>query len=151
MRIFKMVLILLVFGAFTAFGRMKALELKKRVEKLNGAVNSLVELKQRIAIIGQEVESAVSETIEKEVYIKLENRKYICLDLNLACEDKRILNEFFSKLGCGFRESECERIDLCTELLRGQLRRATDEYNQKFKVWQTAGVCIGLVAGIMIV
>ncbi|MBO4433810.1 MAG: hypothetical protein J5852_09810 [Clostridia bacterium] len=61
------------------------------------------------------------------------------------------LKEFFSEFGGGDRQLEHNRIKRIKRELSEIISGEKNEYARLSKIWQTAGVCAGIAAGIMFI
>lgn len=139
-----------VILSLSGFGFLKANSLSHRVTKLKLICEGLQILSELISYSGEEIERALIKSFSSCPFITVKNRRAVCEDTELAAEDKRIINDMFSRLGSGDREAELNRIELCRGLIELQLKSAQDEYQQKSKIYKALGVCAGLAAGIFI-
>ena len=61
------------------------------------------------------------------------------------------LNTFFREFGRGDIPTERQRINRLRYEIREQLEREKKAYASSGKIWRTAGVCVGLSIGIMLI
>lgn len=146
----KILGIMSVIVCFSGFGFLKANLLSRRVTKLKLINEGLQMLTELISYSAEEIEYALERSFSACGSITVKNRRALCEDSELTDEDKRIINDMFSRLGSGDREAEINRIELCRGLVDLQLKSARDECNQKSKIYKALGVCAGLVVGIFI-
>lgn len=146
----KIIGIIGVVLSLSGFGFLKASLLSRRVSKLRLILEGLQILTELISYSGEEIERALIKSFPSCAFITIKNRRAVCEDMELTAEDKRIINDMFSRLGSGEREVELNRIELCRGLIELQLKSAQDEYSQKSKIYKALGVCSGLAVGIFI-
>ena len=137
--------------SLSGLGFLKANALSHRVTKLKLIFGGLGVRSEHISYGGEEIEKALLKSFCSCDFIAVKNRRAVCCDSELSGEDKRILNEMFSRLGNGDVEAELNRIGLCKRLIEHQLKSAQEECHQKGKVYKALGVCAGLAIGIFIV
>lgn len=66
-------------------------------------------------------------------------------------DDTVFLEEFFSRLGEGCSQAECDRIEMYESLISDRICEAAACADSKTKLFRSGGFCIGLTVGIFII
>ncbi len=151
MRTIKIVGILLIIICCSMAGYLKSCHVKNRVKKLSLIYDGVQLLFEYIQQGKCELEKAVRKSFFKCGFIKFEKQNIFCSDFDLNVNDIKIVNEFFDSLGYSTKKAECDRIKAFSLVVQKRLNEAESERAQKSKIYQTFGVCIGLLIGILLI
>lgn len=150
MFLFKLSGVFLIVSACGAAGFLKSLSIKTRCKKISEFCKGLDLLYEYIEVGEYELDRAVENAFIKCDFIN-SDKKMICKDADLNCEDIQIINSFFESLGFSPKKAECDRISLCRIGMKKRLQDAEHDVVQKCGLYRTFGVCIGLVIGILLI
>ena len=140
--------IVTVTVCLSAFGFLKAYSKKRRIKRLEDLYAAFSRAEDML-ILG----ISSREKIISECFGEIEGFYTEGADFNskLFGEFKETLREFFSEFGGGDRQLEQNRIKRLKRELFEVISDEKNEYARLSKIWQTAGVCAGLAAGIMFI
>ncbi len=133
------------------FGFMKSASVIGRTRKLFLFCDALDSLYESIKNSRYELSEAIAVAFKKCDFIICHGNSPVCDDSDLTGADKQIINDFFALLGGGTMHTECRKIVSCKEELQKTAKRLECEQNAKCKLWQTGGICVGLVFGILLI
>ena len=151
MRMIKLVGILLIIICCSMVGYLKSSHIKNRVKKLGLIYEGAQLLFENIQQGKYELGKAVKKSFIKCGFIKFEKQNIFCEDADLSANDVKVVNEFLNSLGFSTKKIECDRIKNFGLLIQKRLSEAEAERAQKSKIYQTFGVCIGLLIGILLI
>lgn len=151
MLVFKLVGVFLIFLVCSVWGVLKGLSVKMRYKKLLLFCGGLDTLYECINGGETELDKAIKKSFVKCGFINFKSGGFICCDNDLTLEDTTLINDFFAALGHSAKKAECDRIKAFTANVKGRLKEAETETAQKCKIYQTFGVCVGLLLGILLV
>ncbi len=151
MSVIKILGLIFVFGSCAVFGFYKAHSLCKRKNHLGKIIDSMYSLYENISYNGGELSAILPISLSSCDFIIYRGRKTEVLSDFLQSEDKRIVKEFFDMLGSADSDTECKRIKRSIALLERQYSTACSECNQKMRLWQCAGVSVGLAFCILLI
>lgn len=109
----------------------------------------LEELKCRIGAERTELDEALGYAFYNSECITVSQGKIIRFDVSLNQKDKQIIKELINGMGSLDVSAELERIAFYGELVEVALKEALCDSKEKAKIFQTAGISIGVTAGIM--
>lgn len=148
---FKFFGIFLIVAVCSAFGFLKSLSLKKRCKKISAFCEGLNTLYECIEQGGCDCDTAVKNSFSKCEFLHCKDGSFICLDNDLKSDDKAMIDDFFSALGLSVKKAECDRINVFKLKMKSVLKECENDISQKSKIYQTFGICIGLVMGILLI
>ena len=143
--------VLMIFVSCAALGFFKAFSLGARVKSLKQIYAGLDLLYIRISQTNDELPKVLKTCFSDCRCITIDRHKALILKDCLKPSDITVLEELFSTLGSGNKESECAKISLCKTQIEKNLLLAEKTYLEGAKIWQTLGVCTGLALGIMVI
>lgn len=143
--------VFLVVASFSFAGFLKAASLRARSKKLLLFCDGLHLLKEYIEIGSETLQETMEKSFRKCEFIKIQNSNIFCNDKDLSAQDNAAINEFFSSIGFSAKKTECEKINNFMLNIGERFEEAKNVAAQKCKIYQTFGVCIGLVVGIFLV
>ena len=151
MWVFKASGVALVVLSCSMFGFCKSRSVSARAKKLSlfcGGLDLLFEYVEQGSL---ELEPAIEKSFAKCSFINKQQSGFVCVDCDLSSEDKDIITDFLSKLGFSAKKAECDRIAALKIVMQKRAQAAYDETAQKCKLWQSFGICIGLMLGILLI
>ena len=148
--IFKITGAIFIMLSCTYFGFSAAIKLRQREKSLLEFEGYIRELKNRIIYDGSEVSYLLSVIFPPDM-LTFSNKGIDITDNRLNAEDKRILEEYFLKLGTTESESEADRAALCIEQLKVQQKKAAEDCRQKSNLYRTLGLCCGIFGSIILI
>lgn len=151
MLVFRLMGTALIVFVCSAAGFFKGLSIKTRYKKLLLFCSGIEMLYEYIEQGGYELNKAIKNAFLKCSFICLKDGSFFCVDNDLNNEDKTLINDFLSSLGCSTKKTECDRIKTFAINIKKRLKEAENEAAQKSKIYQTFGVCIGLILGVLFV
>ena len=143
--------IFLIVTASAAAGFLKSLSIKNRCKKLSLFYDGLGTLYEYIENGGCELDIAIKNSFLKCAFLQHKNRRFLILDNDLTACDKAMIDSFFDTLGLSAKKAECDKINGFKLKIKMQLKYAEKDVSQKSKIYQTFGICIGLVVGILLI
>lgn len=151
MPLIKTIGVILIVASCGLCGFLKSLSVRSRAKKLLLFCEGLSVLYEYIEQGGCELLTALKNSFSKCDFLNFQNIKTVCCDGDLNVEDKRIINSFFVSLGHSAKKAECDRINLCGVTMKKRADEAYNDTKQKCKLYQTFGVCAGLIIGILLI
>ncbi len=143
--------IILIIVSCGLGGFLKSLSVRARAKKLSLFCDGIGVLYEYIEQGGCELLTALKISFSKCGFLDFRNMEAVCRDGDLNEEDKKIINSFFVSLGHSAKKAECDRINLCGMTMKKRADEAYTDTTQKCKLYQTFGVCTGLVIGILLI
>ncbi|MBR3969193.1 MAG: stage III sporulation protein AB [Clostridia bacterium] len=152
MMIFKLLGLVMITVSSAIIGFLKSRSLTARRKKIELVYDATGILYEYINQGGCELDYAIKEAFTKCVFLQVEKGKYSCDgDRDLTDEDKALINDFFKGIGRSVKSVECDRINAFSTKIKSKLNDAQKDCEQKCKVYQTFGVCAGLIIGILLI
>ncbi len=151
MIMFKLMGIVMIVFSSSMIGFFKSKSLVARHKKLQQIYDAVCVLYNHINQGDYELEKALENSLAKCGFLHVKNGEYICDDNDLTQDDKLIIKSFFSEIGSSVKSVECERINAFKLKIKSQLGFAQSDCHNKCKIYQTLGVCAGLVIGILLI
>lgn len=145
----KLIGLALLFSACTAAGFSRAAALDRRARILRKTSSCLSELGERIRCDGAERGRLLNEIFGGTGILSLSGRSVVLHDCGFSAEDKRLLNDFFDRLGTGGGELEYNRVQLTLTLLSRQQQQADRRAAELSHICRTAGLCAGLAGCLL--
>ena len=143
------VVIIVLSSSLIGFLKSNSLVLKsKKLSLLLDGVNTLYEYVEQE---GCELFKAIEISFSKCNFLLLENNEILFCDSDLKNDEKQEIIEFFNNLGSSTKKIECDRINAFGLKLKKMCDSAQNQVSQRCKIYQTSGVCIGLVIGILLI
>ena len=146
---FKLFGIVLIMISSTLFGFYKAQRLAKRKKRLSYIINALSCLSEQIKFGGGELKTILPSCFSGLKEFPFFDDNPTLFD-DITDEDNEILRELFSNIGSGDSSAECDRIARAISQLGRKYAEATEEAEQKSKIWQCGGVSVGLAISILL-
>ena len=151
MIVFKILGLGMIVLSSAAIGFLKSKSLLSRCKKLELIYDGAQLLYEHVNQGGAELQQAIENSFAKCDFLHINYETNYCDDLDFTKEDKTLINQFFNGLGDSVKSVECERINAFKLKIKTQLNDAKDNCAQKCKIYQTLGVCAGLVIGILLI
>lgn len=146
---FTGVLFIIISSSLIGFLKSRSLTLRhKKLLRLSGGLNLFYEYVEQGSF---EIYTAVANAFNDCKFLEIKREKIICTDTDLTAEQQSEINDFFKLMGTGFKKEECDRIKNFEIYVKGQLKNAENDVNQKCRLYQTFGVCLGLMLGILLI
>lgn len=133
------------------FGFSKSHTLRMRELKLRKFYNGLDKLYEYISGGYENLEKALRFSFDDCDFIKVNASKSFCRCQELTSDDINFINNFLCSLGRSCKKAECERIRLCENTILKRIQQAENECDQKCRLWQSLGICIGLTVSILFI
>ena len=150
--LFKFFGVVMIIASSALIGFLKAKSLVSRCKKLELVYDGTKRLYECINSGVVELESAMKNSFHNCDFIFINNGKFYCDgDNDLTADDKLLINSFLKEIGSSVKTVECDRISAFNLKLKSKLADAQKNCAQKCKVYQTFGVCTGLVIGILLI
>ncbi len=152
-----MSLIIKVLGAVliiltgAGFGFLASVKLTLREKQLAEYEGGISELKTRLYYEGNEKERLIKGVFTKKEIEYLNDGKIKIAADALTNEDKKILEDFFRRLGSTERDGEVRRADMCLELLKVQREKAQAASREKKDLYKSLGLCCGIFGSILMI
>ena len=143
--------IIIVFLCCCSFGFFKTANLKKRVRQLEEVIAGLLCLKEQIRFCGGELKTVLPICFKNVTVINTSHSKVKVENSEFSCEDISLVERFFDELGSGDTVAELNRIERAVSLLEKQHKTAKEDLDQKGKLWQSGGVCVGAMICILLI
>lgn len=143
-------IILIVFSCSTV-GFLKSASIKKRSQKLTCFCEGLDMLYEYVEQGGTELYYAIKKSFSRCEFLHSSGNRFFCEDIDLNREDKALIDNFFKSLGISVKKVECEHIHNCKSGMKIRANQAENDVNQKSKIYQMFGICIGIVIGILLI
>ena len=143
--------VLLIVVSFAMAGFFKSRSIKARAKKLSALCDGLDLLFEYIEQSGSTLEVALGVAFSKCDFLEFQKTAALCHDNDLTADDKAAITDFFASLGHSAKKAECDRIQSFKSVMTRRARVALEEAPQKCKLWQTMGICTGLVIGILLI
>ena len=138
----KILGIFIIFSVCAVFGVLKSLSLKERTLALGFYLKGLHSLAERVRADSRELSILLPLCFEERVLFR--GNSIVFAGEYLKKTDIALLEEFFTTLGKGDKQSECERIWLFCTLLEKVKHEADAEYRKSGQLYRTIGVLAGL-------
>lgn len=151
MFIIKLFGIFLIVIVSVATGFLKSLSIKNRSKKLSRFCDGLNTFYEYIEQGGCELDIAIKNSFSECAFLQHKNGRFFCFDNDLTADDKTMIDGFFEGLGLSAKKAECDRINSFKLKMKMHLKEAENDVSQKSKIYQTFGICIGLVVGILLI
>lgn len=163
---FKIILLLMIFGICTSLGIVKAKKYDDRVIELKKIKNALAMLKSKIEFTYEPIKEIFAE-ISKVVYGTQENifqetlkqidqmgitqswNKAVEKNINLNDEDKATIKMFGKLLGKTDKDGQINEINVTSQFVNTLLEKAESEKHKNYKLFKTLGSVVGI--GICII
>lgn len=171
MNYIKYILIFFVFSIFASIGNMYSKKYYNRLQELEELLNMLNVFKAKIKFTAQSIQEIFEqiyqdnqdcigkifkdaiafmqeETGGKSWELAVENS---INNTSLQKEDIDVLKSLGKMLGNTDLEGQVSQIDLTINLLKEQIKQATEEKNKNSKLYKTLGIATGLTMAIILV
>lgn len=151
MFIIKLFGIFLIVIVSAAAGFLKSLSIKNRSKKLSLFCEGLSTLYEYVEQGVCELDIAIKNSFLKCAFLQQKNGRFLILDSDLTACDKAMIDGFFDTIGLSAKKAECDKINSFKLKMEMQLKDAENDVLQKSKIYQTFGICIGLVVGVLLI
>ncbi len=141
--LFKFTGLLAVFSVSAAIGFAKALNIKKRAERLNSIFRSITVLAEHIKADGREI-TVILPLCFTDNFIYINGQSIDFDKTYLEKEDIALLNEFFENIGFEDRDTEYERTTLYARLFHSKTEEAEAKAQSLCKLYSSLGVLVGI-------
>jgi len=141
----------ILFFTATSLGFCAAFKGEAELKNLNFFITKITELRDRILYDGSEIGVLINKIFGDSRMLKFENGKVIIADYLVRHEDKRILDEFFKKLGTTERQGEISRAEFCLLTLKESSKQLSAETREKSHIYRILGVCSGILGCILFI
>lgn len=132
-------------------GFRAARRLDNRVAELKAVKCGMHTLCEYIRYGGYELSVALPCCFESCDFITLNGINAVVKSEDLSAGDTDLLQEFFSRLGEGCAQAECDRIEMYESLISDRICEAAATADSKTKLFRSGGLCVGLAVGIFII
>ena len=143
--------LILLVSSCSFFGFSKSFSVRARAKKLSLFCDGLALLYEYIEQGNFELEAAIKNAFSSCDFIAFKSLKPYCKDRDLSTEDKEIINSFFKSIGHSAKKAECDRVAHCRAVIKKRADAAISDTERICKLYQTFGICIGLVLGILLI
>lgn len=152
MMIFKILGVVMIAVSSALIGFLKSRSLMLRCKKIELVYDGTAILYECINQGGCELDCALKNAFLKCDFLQFEKGRYSCNnDSDLTDDDKALINDFLKEVGKSVKSVECDRINAFRIRVKSRFDEAQKNCAQKCKVYQTFGVCIGLIIGILLI
>lgn len=151
MMIFKLLGIAMITLSSALIGFFKSKSLMARCKKIELIYDGIEILYGYINQGGCELDYALKNSFSKCDFLHMEKERYSCDDKDLTSDDKSLINNFFKEIGNSVKSVECDRINAFKLKIKTKFNDAQKSCAQKCKVYQTFGICAGLIIGILLI
>ena len=141
----------LIVASSALIGFLKGNTLAERYKKLSAIYDGVNTLYEYVERGGCELEKAVKNSFLSVKFLQFKDNVFSCDDKSLTKEDNELLNSFISTLGLSVKKTECDKINNFKIKLKTHINDAKTNYAQKGKIYQSFGICIGLVLAVLLV
>lgn len=141
----------LVVSVCSLIGFLKGQSIKSRYKKICTFCGGLDDFYEYIEQGDCDLKKAIKNAFDRCDFLYHSNQSTFCYDNDLNGEDKAIIDSFFLSLGHSAKKAECDRIKLCKIKMQKRQAEAEGEMNQKCKIYNTFGVCIGLGLAVLLI
>lgn len=146
---FTGVLFIIISTSLIGFLKSRSLNLRvKKLLRLSGGLSLFYEYVEQGSF---EIYTAVENAFKDCDFLQIKSNNIICTDCDLAPDEQNEINSFFKSLGSGFKKEECDRIKNFELYIKKHLKTAENDVRQKCRLYQTLGVCLGLMLGILLI
>lgn len=133
--LFKTIGFALIIFTTSAIGFSKAQSLSLRHKKLCKLISEISLLKEHLRLHGGE-----KETLFKKCF-----SEYPVSHAALNKDDIQTLDDFFNNMGSSDTKTECERCELCLNILKTQADEARDKERELARLYKNIGVLSGVL------
>ena len=143
------IVIVVLVSAFTGF--LKSNMLAERYKKLSAIYDGTNNLYEYVQNSGCELFEAVKNSYSGINFLHIKNGAFMCDYNALTKEDTKLIDAFFISLGASAKKIECDKINNFRLKLNTHIKQAKTNYEQKGKIYQTFGICIGLTIAVLLI
>lgn len=118
---------------------------------LQQVISGLICLKEQIRLCGGELKTLLPLCLQNVNVLHISGDSVTVVKSAIDYEDVKILKELFNSLGSGDTEAEINRIERAVIMLQRQNSDAIKERDQKGKLWQNGGICVGTAICILLI
>lgn len=152
-----MILIIKLMGTLTllvsmsAYGFYMASKVEVATKRILEYIACITELRDRISYNGGELLNIVKSAFGDLPIIIFENGRVHTADCGIGERERKIIDDFFIKLGTTERQGEINRAELCITLLKERHKHLAEENAQKAKLYRILGVSAGIFGSIIFI
>ena len=147
--IIKLIGILVLLFSVSAYGFYKAAKVELAEKRILQYISCISELRDRILYDGSEVLTLVKNTFGNSPLVIIKNGRVHTADCGIDDSERKIIEEFFARLGTTERQGEGSRAELCLSTLKKRNELLAEETAKKAKLYRILGVCGGIFLVIM--
>lgn len=151
MLIIRLIGAVLIVASSAFIGFLKSNALAERYKKLTEIYDGINTLYEYVEKGGCELERALKSSFSTVKFLQFKNNVFYCDDKTLTKEDNQLINTFFNMLGLSAKKAECDKINNFKIKLKTYINDAKTNHVQKGKIYQTFGICIGLMLAVLLV
>ena len=141
----------MLFFAAAALGFFAAFKSESELKNLEFFITKITELRDRILYDGSEIGVLINKIFGDTKMLKVENGRFIISDCLLGSGERKVLYEFFSKLGSTERQGEISRAEFCLSALKESSKRLSVQTREKSHLYRILGVCCGILICIIFI
>lgn len=149
--ILKIVGIFALFLSATALGFYAAAKAEMSFKNINLFIGYITELRDRILYEGSEITELIEKIFSGGELIRLQDGKVLINECGISKDDRKTLEEYFSRLGSTERQGEINRAELCLTLLNESRKKLAEDTKEKSKLYRILGVCGGILGCILVI
>ena len=151
MRFVKVLGIGFVVLSCTFAGFLKSRAVIRRKDNLADFCSGLEMLYEYISQGLSGLETALDKAFFKCDFLSFDGNAPIFNDCCLTPDEKTDITNFFKETGHSAKKFDLDRINAFKTVMTQHYNEALAETKQKCKLWQTGGICIGLIVGILLI
>lgn len=141
----------LLISTATALGFYAAAKGENQLKNLNQFIIYITELRDRIMYDGSEIYLLINKIFGDSKLLCFKDGKFTLNNINIRCEEKRILDEFFSNLGTTEQQGEISRAEFCIISLKERQKQISKEIYEKSRLYRILGICSGILVSIIFI
>lgn len=149
--VFKCLGIIILFISLSALGFYAATKTERHLKVTGEFIAYITELRDRILYEGSELSVLIQKVFGQSPLIELKDGKITVTDCGINKTERKIVEDFFIKLGSTECQGEISRAELCISLLRDEQSRTASQTAEKSKLYRILGVCGGILGCILFI
>jgi len=149
--IIKFLGVIILLVSVAGYGFYKAAKAELAAKRVLQYVSCITELRDRIFYDGSEVVTLVKAAFGELPLVVIEDGRIHTADCGIADSERKIIEDFFNRLGTTERQGEVSRAELCLSLLKEKNKIISEETVKKAKLYRILGICGGLFLAIIFV
>ena len=151
MFIIKLMGIVILLTSMTAYGFYMASSAMTVTKRILEYITCITELRDRISYNGGELLSIVKSAFGELPIIVIKNGRVYTTDCGIGERERKIIDDYFTKLGTTERQGEINRAELCITLLKERYNSLAKENAEKAKLYRILGVSAGIFVSIIFI